>query len=80
MACSSCCVCLFASDSLSQLTALLLLKNPAQGVRPSQGMYKPVQVLSKKSTRQNRNVFIWCTYNHKVALVIRFDSQSPTSS
>ena len=31
-------------------------------------MYKPVHVLSKKSTRQHRNVFIWCTDSRNVAL------------
>ena len=31
-------------------------------------MYKPVHVLSKKSTRQHRNFFIWCTDSRNVAL------------
>ena len=31
-------------------------------------MYEPTHVLSKKSARQHRNIFIWCTRSHKVAL------------
>jgi len=40
-------------------------------------MYKPVHVLSRKSTRQHRNVFIWCTESHKLALGWRVDNDSP---
>ncbi|KAF8512699.1 hypothetical protein JB92DRAFT_265786 [Gautieria morchelliformis] len=42
-------------------------------------MYKPVHVLSKKSTRQRRNVFIWCTDSHSLALGWRVDNDSPIS-
>ena len=31
-------------------------------------MYKPVHVLSRKSTRQRCNIFIWCTESHSLAL------------
>jgi len=39
-------------------------------------MYEPVHVLSGKSTRQHRNVFIWCTASHKLALGWRVDNNS----
>ena len=35
-------------------------------------MYEPVHVLSRKSTRQHRNVFIWCTAERNVALGYSF--------
>ena len=31
-------------------------------------MYTPAHVLSKKSARQQRNVFIWCSYSHKITM------------
>lgn len=39
-------------------------------------MYEPAHVLSKKSVRQHRNVFIWCTESNKLALGVLFDVQS----
>ncbi|KAF8812754.1 hypothetical protein BYT27DRAFT_7182478 [Phlegmacium glaucopus] len=40
-------------------------------------MYQPTHVLSEKSTRQHRNVFIWCTKSHSLALGWRVGSDSP---
>ncbi|KAF8816775.1 hypothetical protein BYT27DRAFT_7181214 [Phlegmacium glaucopus] len=40
-------------------------------------MYQPTHVLSKKSTRQHRNVFIWCTEERNLALGWRVSSDSP---
>lgn len=39
--------------------------------------YKPVHVLSRKSTRQRRNVFIWCTEMSSLELGWRVESDSP---
>ena len=43
-------------------------------------MYKPVHVLSRKSTRQHRNVFIWCTKPYRLSLGSFIHDQSPRSS
>ncbi|KAF8816780.1 hypothetical protein BYT27DRAFT_7181235, partial [Phlegmacium glaucopus] len=40
-------------------------------------MYQPTHVLSEKSTRQHRNVFIWCTRQDNLALGWRVSSDSP---
>jgi len=40
-------------------------------------MYEPTHTLSKKSLRQCRNVFIWCTKEHHVALGLHVDKNSP---
>ncbi|EKM77133.1 hypothetical protein AGABI1DRAFT_108282 [Agaricus bisporus var. burnettii JB137-S8] len=41
--------------------------------------YRPAHVLSKKSSRQHRNVFIWCTVRDKVALGWRVGDDSPVT-
>lgn len=43
----------------------------------ARAMYNPVHVLSRKSTRQHRNVFIWCTESHSLALGWHVDKDSP---
>ncbi|KAF8816776.1 hypothetical protein BYT27DRAFT_6377119 [Phlegmacium glaucopus] len=35
-------------------------------------MYQPTHVLSEKSSRQHRNVFVWCTEEDSVALAYRW--------
>ena len=42
-------------------------------------MYAPAHTLSKKSARQQRNVFIWCSRLNKIAMGWRVDTDSPTS-
>ncbi|XP_006457002.1 hypothetical protein AGABI2DRAFT_122877 [Agaricus bisporus var. bisporus H97] len=41
--------------------------------------YRPAHVLSEKSSRQHRNVFIWCTVRDKVALGWRVGDDSPVT-
>ena len=42
-------------------------------------MYTPAHTLSKKSARQQRNVFIWCSRLNKISMGWRVDTDSPTS-
>jgi hypothetical protein len=58
----------FKDQSMTSLSCLTLFCNicntaesPASIMYRARAMYKPVHVLSRKSTRQHRNVFIWCT-------------------